>query len=47
MQFMLIYSADPATAPAEDSPEAAAEFQQWLDLAAEMKAAGSGCPVPH
>lgn len=48
MQFMLLYLSDPATDAPEDSPEAAAEFQQWLRLAAEMEEAGvsvAGAPL--
>ena len=48
MQFLLQYYYDSATQPNEDSPEAACEFQAWMDLAAEMNAAGvsvAGAPL--
>lgn len=48
MQFLLQYWYDSTTSSSEDSPEAAAEFQAWLDLDAEMKAAGvsvAGAPL--
>lgn len=48
MQFMLLYKFDPAKATPEDSPEAAAEWQQWLTLAREMREAGAavaGAPL--
>ncbi len=48
MQFLLQYWYDSATQPNEDSPEAACEFQAWMDLDAEMKAAGvsvAGAPL--
>lgn len=48
MQFMLQYYYDPSTQPAEDSPEAAGEFQEWMALAAAMEEAGvnvAGVPL--
>lgn len=48
MQFMLQYFYDPATAAAEDSPEAATEFAEWMDFAKAMADAGvsvSGVPL--
>ena len=48
MQFLLQYWYDPATQPAEDSPEAACEFQAWVALAKEMEEAGisvAGAPL--
>lgn len=48
MQFLLQYWYDSSAQPGEDSPEAAAEFQAWMDLDAEMKAAGvsvAGAPL--
>lgn len=48
MQFLLQYWYDSTTQPSEDSPEAASEFQAWLELDAEMKAAGvsvAGAPL--
>lgn len=48
MQFLLQYWYEPGTQPSEDSPEAAAEFQAWMDLEAEMTAAGvsvAGAPL--
>lgn len=48
MKFLLQYWYDPAAQPADDSPEAACEFQEWLALAKEMDEAGvsvAGAPL--
>ncbi|PID96225.1 MAG: hypothetical protein CSA84_06175 [Actinomycetales bacterium] len=48
MQFMLQYYYDPTTQPAEDSPEAACEFQEWMARAKAMAEAGvsvAGAPL--
>ena len=40
-QYMLLIYDDPATGPAEGSPEAQAEFQNWMAYSQAMSEAGA------
>lgn len=41
MKYLLALYADPSEAPAEDSPELAAEMQQWFAYTTELTEAGA------
>lgn len=48
MHYMLLIYSDPAGAPAENSPEAFAEFQEWMAYGGALREAGvwiSGDPL--